>query len=71
MSYSFICYGHYAYTKEDIKKVEALEKLINETPTLFDINSYDGMVEMAIHHLTNGNVNVASHIVDALQERVA
>lgn len=66
-----IRYGHYAYSEEEIKKCNELEKFIAEHDGLFDLNSFDTMVEMAIHHLKDGNINVASHIVDALQEKVA
>lgn len=68
MTKKFITYGHFAYSEEEISKITELEKVIKKNKDkLYDLHSYDELIDICCFCLTDGQLATAKHIIEALQ----
>lgn len=72
-----IQYGNYFYSDEEREEAEKLDEFIeNCEADIYDLHSYDDMVDIVVHNLKGdqrwcSDINLAAHILDALRNRVA
>ena len=68
----FIKYGDWFYTDEEIQDVSELDSLVEQNAeALWDLQSYDSMVDLIVEKLKSGDLHWAKHLCDALFDEVA